>query len=160
MHSLVHVCDDVRRFGALDEFSAFPFENTLGRMKRMLRNGNKPLQQICRRLSEQGMAAYAFNKPTSFSPTLSRPHCNGPCLGIEGVQYARVEYGAFTYSIDGCDSYASLDTGKLVIIDNIIDSNTDGIIVVGRSFCKCESFYSYPCASDNCLLYTSPSPRD
>ncbi|XP_065645700.1 uncharacterized protein LOC136076155 [Hydra vulgaris] len=34
IHSLIHVCDDVRRLGTLDEYSAFPFENALGMLKK------------------------------------------------------------------------------------------------------------------------------
>lgn len=33
--------------------SAFPFENVLGKLKRYLRSGNKPLAQLCRRLHEE-----------------------------------------------------------------------------------------------------------
>ena len=33
MHNLLHVVDDARLLGALDNFSAFPFESMLGKMK-------------------------------------------------------------------------------------------------------------------------------
>ena len=33
VHALVHLADDVRRFGSVDEFSAFPFENALCGLK-------------------------------------------------------------------------------------------------------------------------------
>jgi len=93
MHSLVHICDDVKLHGALDNVSAFPFENALGAMKKLLRGGKKPLQQICRHLSELGVTAYAFNKQVSFHAQLSGLHFSGPCLGCEGSQYKNVEYG-------------------------------------------------------------------
>ncbi|KAI8794344.1 transposase domain-containing protein [Biomphalaria glabrata] len=32
MHAVIHLPEDVKRFGSLDNFSAFPFENFLGRM--------------------------------------------------------------------------------------------------------------------------------
>ena len=34
VHGLVHLADDVRVFGALDNFSAFPFENKLKSLKK------------------------------------------------------------------------------------------------------------------------------
>ncbi len=80
MHSIMHICDDVRTYGPLYKFSAFPFENALGCLKRLIRSGKLPLQQICCRLSEMGAAAYAFNKPVNFEPKLSREHFNGPIL--------------------------------------------------------------------------------
>ena len=46
MHSLINVCDDIRRYGTLDNYSAVSFENTLDAMKKLLRNGKLPLQQL------------------------------------------------------------------------------------------------------------------
>jgi hypothetical protein len=34
VHSLVHICGDAEQFGTLDEFSAFPFENYIGCLKK------------------------------------------------------------------------------------------------------------------------------
>lgn len=52
-HNLVHLPDDVAYMGCpLSKISAFPFENILGKLKNMIRSGNKPLAQICRRLHE------------------------------------------------------------------------------------------------------------
>lgn len=53
VHALVHLSNDVDRFGALDTFSAFPFENQLGVLKRKLKGKKKPLQEICKRVAEQ-----------------------------------------------------------------------------------------------------------
>ena len=58
IHSLIHIVDDVQRFGVLDSFSAFPFENCLGNIKRRIRSSNRPLAQISRRISE----GYSFHK--------------------------------------------------------------------------------------------------
>ena len=54
VHSLIHLVDDVKFFGcSLSETTAFPFENLLGKIKKLIHSGRKPLQQLCRRLSEQ-----------------------------------------------------------------------------------------------------------
>lgn len=53
IHGLVHLADDVRKFGPLPNFSAFPFENYLQKMKRKVRKPSKCLQQIVRRLAEE-----------------------------------------------------------------------------------------------------------
>lgn len=52
IHNLKHIVDDVRRFGALDNFSSFPFENKLGMLKKFIRSGNLPLQQVAKRIME------------------------------------------------------------------------------------------------------------
>ncbi|XP_075535096.1 uncharacterized protein LOC142570615 [Dermacentor variabilis] len=52
VHSLIHLADQCRDHGPLDQFSAFPFESYLGRMKKLLRSSNKPLSQLSRMISE------------------------------------------------------------------------------------------------------------
>lgn len=53
VHNLVHVVDDVSRFGILSSISAYPFENALFTIKKMLRAGKNPLIQIANRLTER-----------------------------------------------------------------------------------------------------------
>ena len=53
VHGLVHLAEDVRKFGCLDNLSAFPFENNLMGLKKIIRKPNCILQQIASRLSEQ-----------------------------------------------------------------------------------------------------------
>jgi len=53
MHSLIHLADDVKSMGcSLSKVTAFPFENTLGKIKKMIRNGKRLLSQISRRFHE------------------------------------------------------------------------------------------------------------
>jgi len=46
VHNLSHICNDVEKFGALDQFSAFAFENYLQSLKKLIKKPEKPLQQI------------------------------------------------------------------------------------------------------------------
>lgn len=52
VHNLSHVIDDVLKFGNLTKISAFQFENCLAGLKNRLRNCNRPLEQISRRINE------------------------------------------------------------------------------------------------------------
>lgn len=52
IHSLIHLADDYRKFGSLDNISAFRFENEMQTFKRMTRGRNRKLEQIALRLSE------------------------------------------------------------------------------------------------------------
>lgn len=52
VHNLLHLVDDVKLYGALDQFSAFKFENYIGRVKKFVRKAELPLQQIARRIQE------------------------------------------------------------------------------------------------------------
>lgn len=42
VHNLLHICDDVKKFGKLDNFSAFKFENYMSTIKRVLRKMKHP----------------------------------------------------------------------------------------------------------------------
>ena len=53
VHGLIHLAADVQNFGPLDSYSAFPFENFLGKLKKLVRKPNLPLQQVIHRLSEK-----------------------------------------------------------------------------------------------------------
>lgn len=52
VHNLLHIVDEVQKFGPLHQFNAYPFENQLYIIKRMLRQGDKPLAQVAKRICE------------------------------------------------------------------------------------------------------------
>lgn len=52
VHQLIHLADEYKQFGPLDNVSRFPFENYLGQIKHLLRKPHLPLQQVVKRLSE------------------------------------------------------------------------------------------------------------
>lgn len=51
-HHLLHLCADVKKFGSLQQFSAFPFETYMQSILKMIRKNDKPLEQIVCRISE------------------------------------------------------------------------------------------------------------
>ncbi|XP_048002562.1 uncharacterized protein LOC125239113 [Leguminivora glycinivorella] len=53
VHNLLHLAADVYNFGSLDLFSAFPFENFMSKIKRLVRSHNMPLEQVAKRLGEK-----------------------------------------------------------------------------------------------------------
>lgn len=52
IHISTYVSDDTKQFEPLDPFSAFPHENVLGQLKKLITSPNRPLQQIHNRLTE------------------------------------------------------------------------------------------------------------
>lgn len=66
VHNLSHIVDDVERFGPLDKISAYAFENQLHHIKLLLKQCNKPLEQIARRLTEK----FINKATTKFNPNV------------------------------------------------------------------------------------------
>lgn len=57
IHNTSHVVDDVQMFGPLNRISAYEFENHLHTLKLQLKQCNRPLQQIARRVIESKKTA-------------------------------------------------------------------------------------------------------
>lgn len=53
IHNLSHLVDEVKKFGILSTFNAYPFENRLYCIKNLLRSGNLPLSQVAKRIQER-----------------------------------------------------------------------------------------------------------
>lgn len=75
LHALIHVVDDVERYGVLDKHSAFRYETNLGVLKSLLRSGHKPLEQVAKRLIDVNVCIHACrvrrkNFHTSVSVTM------------------------------------------------------------------------------------------
>lgn len=53
MHTLLHITDDAKHYNLNLEENCFDFENTLGKITRLIRRANRPLAQVSKRFSEQ-----------------------------------------------------------------------------------------------------------
>lgn len=53
IHGLLYVVEDVKRFGQLDAYSAFPYENNMSIFIKYCRKPDLPLQQIANRRAKQ-----------------------------------------------------------------------------------------------------------
>lgn len=73
VHNLLHICNDVKRFGTIDSYSAF-FENYLYTIKKSLKVSGKSLQQIAKaRIIEKRNIEKNFSNPSKDYPII---HCN------------------------------------------------------------------------------------
>ena len=76
MHNILHVVDDVKMYGRLDNVSCFPYQNALGQLKRLVKKPQLTIALIVRRLHEQGQQQEPQN--TKFS--LHMQHYSGPII--------------------------------------------------------------------------------
>ena len=78
VHSLIHLTDDARKFGSLNNISCFPFENYLGRLKRVVRRPQSPISQIIRRYREKIRTVELFSADNIFTTRHKQKHNKGP----------------------------------------------------------------------------------
>jgi hypothetical protein len=50
MHSLIHLAEECKVHGTLEDFSAFLFENSLGKLKKRLKGNRLPLAEMKRKI--------------------------------------------------------------------------------------------------------------
>ena len=149
-HSLIHISEHCKRFGPLHEFSAFPFENYLQAIKKLIRKPNFPLQQTIRRLSEKRQIKTV-------------PHLNGCCYLCKDEH----NHGPLPRILTGakCSQYNQIYLEKFMLAtkqpDNVILINKDTYIIRNivlheeKHKCVCtrfdqkESFFNYPLDSQD-----------
>ncbi|KAF4118753.1 hypothetical protein G5714_000804 [Onychostoma macrolepis] len=71
VHSMVHLPEEAMAFGSLDACSAFPFDNYLGKLKRLVRSGKQPLIQVVKRLEEMSKSPLSVE---ASKPKFKRPN--------------------------------------------------------------------------------------
>lgn len=156
VHLLAHICDDVKIYGPLDEYSAFSFENYLGHIKKLIKSSSNILQQIHRRLQETiNSSSLEFNKhDLNFDKIeyfVDMEHINGPLLNYcqWHKQYKRIYFAIWSFSINHyniADSYCNLgDNAEVIEIHNIIKTIKGDIFFIGKRFIKQSPLYLYPC---------------
>lgn len=152
VHGLQHLANDVRRFGPLDTFSAFRFENFLGMLKSKIRSGNRPLHQAINRYYELLSVASTqsiYSNVATATPILSRPLKPLVFQGVENVQSFRyLKFKYFTLRCDKLsDKFFSTTNNRLFQLEKLIQFPDGKIIVLGKQFLYTHSLYEEPFSS-------------
>jgi len=156
VHSLVHLADDARLYGVLDNVSSFPFESYLGRLKKLVRRPQLPCAQIVRRVKE-GSCQLSMTGAGKDDVQFKRPHMEGPLplsyIGfLQYKQYFGKEFFLSTHTGDNC----CIVDGKVGIIKNILVNQAPGscyAYVVFEDFDNKESFFIDPLDSELLSIY-------
>jgi len=145
IHGLIHLSEDVRNHGALDNFSAFKFENFMQQFLKMLRKDEKPLQQIIKRYNEMlikpGQQSYCCDYNLTY-PKLSSSKRNAD-------QFTKIKFQHFTIStLNKRDNGCLMKNGEIVLVKKInYDTENKCHSVVGNSFLVKNDLYVIPCKS-------------
>lgn len=153
VHNLLHLVDDVKNHGPIDQFSAFPFENFLQSVLKLVRKSEKPLQQIVKRYSERSSVNQKIIYAKNY-PIFSKKHNNGPLLSrITFVdQYQTASFSGYTLKIESPNNCCYMKNGDIVQIANFGVSK-NGYHIVGRKFNNKQDLYKSTFASSELGIF-------
>lgn len=149
VHCLTHVAAEARKFGHLDNISAFPFENFLGKVKRMVRKPDHPLQQIIRRLSEKQDVVHTDEKKKAFW----KSHVEGPVPDQFGncEQFSFTNVKDFTIGINRGNNTVQINN-EICQVRNILYKDSQ-IYVVYQVYRQKEAYFVYPLDSTHLDIF-------
>ncbi len=162
IHNLIHIANDCENFGPMQSFSAYPFENHLGVIKRLSRKSEKPLQQVVKRLAELDHTQKIYNVSETEGFVFKFEHNDGPVLkklNGDEKQYRQVNFKNFVLCAtkrDNCaakgDNCELLEGNLVVIIENFIEIGSKQFII-GRAFESLTNLYPEPFYSPGLDIY-------
>ncbi|KAB0792677.1 hypothetical protein PPYR_14636 [Photinus pyralis] len=154
VHNLLHIVDDVARFGPLHNFSAFPFENYMQKIKKHLHKQDKPLSQIVKRMTELNSATSDTLPQEKPKKVAYNEHNDGPLLpGTSCPQYKKLLCENYVLKLKEGDNYCALLDGTVVQIKNFVTGIDGGLVLIGKKYRNLENLYHRPCNSSEYGIY-------
>lgn len=150
-HNLIHLADDVRYMGApLSYYSAFPFENCLGGIKRLVRTPVNPLAQIVARFSEmEGGHDLVTKNHALFSVGCDKKKT--AYISSDGpLDYKSIMYKGYNLTVKTPDNVVYLADGNVSVIRRIFLNNenlaptSENISISGHIYKNVRSALTYP----------------
>lgn len=147
VHNVLHICDDVKRFGTINSYSAFKFENYLYTIKKSLKISGKPLEQIANRIIEKRNVEKSFLNPSKDYPII---HYNKNKTKVK-----RVEFDGFILSRKNLDNCCILSNNTIATMNDIYLKNNILYFRV-QQHVSIEPFFTSPCDSTLVGIYKLP----
>jgi len=138
----------VLQFGPLDGFSAFKFENYLGQIKRLLKNGSNSISQIHRRLVER----HNIKRPISINSgkfSLSDLDPHAPSADASGFVYYKqlVFNGSRNAKTRPPDNIVIMSDDTIVCCKHFVTDEAGTEFVIERKLKIISDFFFFPCSS-------------
>lgn len=130
IHNLIHLADDVEYMNCcLPEISAYSFESLLGKIKKLIRNGNKPISQLCRRFNEISFSMCPKPQlPETLEILKESNRANNRVFIIKQIKFKGV-----LLTIKAPDNFVLLNNAEILKINNIYRSSEEDISLINIS---------------------------
>ncbi|XP_071581909.1 uncharacterized protein [Temnothorax nylanderi] len=163
IHGLLHVVEDVKRFGPLDAYSAFPYENNMSIFRKYCRKPDLPLQQIANRRAEQSNKCNNRFVNNCLPAVVDNPsiemlgrHAAGPLprelFHRSCQQFQRAKIGRWLFTRQIRDNCCILRDATICVIENFLTIETINYLLV-RKFLHVQDFYDVGVPSSSVGVY-------
>lgn len=143
VHNLIHVVDEVKRFGPLHTISSYPFENHLAQLKKLVRSGKDPLEQIANRITEKRFVTKSESKSAVTYPLVKYPVKTDPS------KFSHIELSdSFVLTAKEQDRYFLTKQSNVVAMEY---ANLTSIC--GRQLLDCTDIFTEPFSSSWLKVY-------
>ncbi|KAJ8666968.1 hypothetical protein QAD02_008630 [Eretmocerus hayati] len=153
-HNTFHLPDDVKNMGCpLSDISAFCFENLLGKIKKILQSGNRPLAELQNKLHDY-CPDKRPDKPSEFMahPAYQKNSKNGV------VNLHKIEYKDSTLTVKSPNNVVQLTSGEILLIKSMSTTdpslkNMDSVSLEGEQLNIMGPAFDYPGDSSVLNIY-------
>jgi len=146
-HGMLHLADDALRWGALDDFSAFTFENHLQYIKKLVRGNDKPLEQLSNRVHEIRNSRYVTFNDTISTYKLGKENFNGTLIDkCTSPMHINIQFRNFKITIKKPNNYCIMRDESVVMVENICYLNNVAVII-GKKLKDGQPFFHLPAPS-------------
>ncbi|XP_031781696.1 uncharacterized protein LOC103317583 isoform X1 [Nasonia vitripennis] len=132
VHNTIHIWDDFLNFGALNSFSAYPYENHLRTLKRMVVKGSYALSQIMNKINERSFISSATVDANKLGKDKFRL-----------VVCSKIVFKNFILSCQIPNNCCLMEDKSIVVIEKIYHHNSEPV-VLGRKYLDSHSLDNYP----------------
>lgn len=151
VHNLIHLSEDVKRYGSLDTFSAFPFENYLKKLKQMLQKSEKQLSQLNNRINENARFAINSQNIIPNAPLLLKP--NRKYLPLECVKsHKQIKLKNFVLTTKFANNCCYLKDESVFCIE-YIGFKYENPIILGKKSIDLRLISEYPYNSEDMQIH-------
>lgn len=154
VHNLLHVVDDVKEFGCLQDISTYPFENLLQFIKLKVKQRNMPLQQVTRRLIESSPDNCRLNMQfgSKILPQTKYPYnLNGKEVFKEVV----IDGNFILSTRKRCDSWFLASSGDVVLMKYATKIDFNHVTLHGTTLKSKFNYFTFPISSKYLDIYES-----
>lgn len=148
VHNLIHITKDCKKFGPLDKFSTFKFENYMFNIRSKVKNAPKPLEQVVNRVHEENLLPVIKNLLQVYPVVRT----------LDNGKIASQQFNGFTISTNKNENCCLLKDKNILFIKNIKLIENNQIQLKGMCFSEFDSVFTTPCDSTIFNIYSIKKP--